>query len=115
MTEVFTEEQTLTLVTRLTRTRLTAFIEAEAVAPLQNDDGPLFSPADLARLDLLCDLAELYDMGPEALAVMISVIDRMHAARRDRHALLEAIRAQPHEVREQIAAALARDRAARPG
>ncbi len=115
MSEVFTEEQTLTRVVRLTRTRLTAFIEAEAVVPARRDDGPVFGPADLARLELLCELAELYDMQPEALAVMIAVIDRMHAARRDRRALLDAIRAEAPEVRARVAAALAGERAARSG
>lgn len=112
MSKFFTEEQTLLRVTRLTRIRLTAYIEAEAVVPAQSDAGPVFAAADLARLDLLCDFAELYNMEPEALAVMISVIDRMHAARRDRRALLDAIRAEPPEVRARIAATLG-DRAAR--
>ncbi len=107
----FTEEETLTRVVRLTRTRLTAFIEAEAVVPARSDAGPVFGPDDLARLDLLCDLAEFYDMQPDALAVTISVIDRMNDARRDRQALLTAIRAETPEVRARIAAALARARA----
>ncbi len=55
----FTQEETLTRVVRLTRTRLTAFIEAEAVVPARSDAGPVFGPDDLARLDLLCDLAEV--------------------------------------------------------
>ncbi len=111
MTEFLTEEQTLTRVVRLTRTRLTAFIEAEAVVPVRANEGPVFGPADLARLDLLCELAELYDMQPEALAVLIAVIDQMHAARRDRDALLDAIRAEAPEVQARIAAALARSKA----
>ncbi len=52
-------------------------------------------------------------MQPEALAVTISVIDRLHEARRDRQALLDAIRAEAPAVRARIAAALARDLAAR--
>jgi chaperone modulatory protein CbpM len=115
MTEIFTEEQVLMRVTRLTRIHLVALIEAEAVVPARNETGPVFGPADLARLELLCELADLYDMEPEALAVTISVIDRMHAARRDRRALLDAIRAEAPEVRARIAASLARDRAARSG
>lgn len=111
MTELFTEDQTLARVTRLTRIRLTAFIEVEAVIPAQGDRGALFSPGDLARLELLCDFAELYDMPPEALAVMIAVIDRMHEARRGRDALLDAIRWETPEVQDRIAGVLARSRA----
>lgn len=110
MTEVFTVDEVLVRVTRLSRTRLTAYVEAEAVIPAHDEAGPIFGAADLARLDLLCDLAELYDMGPEALAVTVAVIDRLHAARRDRQVLLKAIRAEAREVQDRIAGALARDR-----
>lgn len=108
MTEVYTEDETLARVVRLTRVRLAAYIEAEAVVPVQRDDGPVFGPAEIARLDLMCELADLYDMGPEALAVMLAVIDRLHAARRDRRALIEAIRAEAPEVHARVAAVLAR-------
>lgn len=107
MIEYFTVEQTLQRVTRLSRTRLTALIEVEAVIPAQADAGPLFGPGDLARLDLLCEFADIYDMEPEALAVMITVIDQLHTARRDRHMLLDAVRAEAPEVQERIAQALA--------
>jgi chaperone modulatory protein CbpM len=110
MTEVFTEAQTLTRVSRLTETRLTAYIEAGAVRPAQAETGPVFEPVDLARLELLSDFAELYDMEPEALAVVIAIIDQLHAARRDRNALLNAIRAETREVQERVAFALARAR-----
>lgn len=115
MTERFTQQETLTRVVRLTRTRLTAFIEAEAVVPAESEAGPIFGADDLARLDLLCDLADFYDMQPEALAVMIAVIDQLHEARRDRQALIDAIRAETPEIRSRIAATLARDREARSG
>ena len=107
MTDVFTEAQTLTRVSRLTRTRLTAFVEAEAVVPAQADTGPIFAASDLARLELLSDFVELYNMEPEALAVVIAIIDQMHAARRDRNALLSAIRAEGRDVQTRIARVLA--------
>jgi len=106
MSEFFTTDQALTLVWRLTPDRLAGLVEAGAVEPLDSDTGPLFAAADLARLELMCEFAEVYDMGPEALAVLMGVIDQMHAARRDRHALMTAIRAEAREVRERVAAVL---------
>jgi chaperone modulatory protein CbpM len=106
MTEAITLDQTLMQVTGLTRTRLIALIEVEAVIPLHIGDEAVFRPSDLARLELLCELADLYGMEAEALAVMITVIDGMHAARRDRSVLVTAIRAEPPDVRRRIAAAL---------
>lgn len=107
MTEVFTEDEALARVVRLTRVRLAAYVEAEAVVPVRKGDQLLFGPAEIARLDLICELADLYDMGPEAVAVMLAVIDRLHEARRDRRALVEAILAEPPEVHARVAAVLA--------
>ena len=106
MTQVFTLTETVSQITRLTEIRLSAYIEAEAVTPAQSESGPLFDRADLARLDLLCELDDLYDLGPDGLAVLISVLDQLHSARADRQALLDAISAEPPEVRARIAAAL---------
>jgi chaperone modulatory protein CbpM len=91
---------------RLTRSRLADYIEAGAVLPAWRDSGHVFAAHDLARLELLADLADLYDMQPEALAVVMDVIDQMHAARRDRAALLAAIRAEAQEVQDRVVAVL---------
>ncbi|MBN2740946.1 MAG: hypothetical protein JXR35_08600 [Rhodobacteraceae bacterium] len=113
MMQVFTFTETISRVTRLTQTRLSRYIEAEAVTPAQGADGPLFDSGDLARLDLLCELDDLYDLGPDGLAVLISVLDQLHSARADRKALLAAISAEPPEVRARIAAALIEEESAR--
>lgn len=111
MTEFYTEQQTLTLVASLTPTRLAALIEAEAVAPARSPEGRVFRPVDIARLELLCEFADLYDMEAESLAVMISLIDQLHDARRDLRAMLAAVRNEPPEVQARIAASLAQARA----
>ncbi len=110
MTELFTEEQTIERVVLLTRTRLTAFVETEAVIPLRGAQGLAFQRSDIARLELLCELAEVYEIEEHAVAVMITLIDQLHAARQDARMLVEAIRAQPDTVRAQIASALTQDR-----
>lgn len=106
MTEFYTEEQTVKLVARLTRTRLVTFIESDAITPARSDAGLAFRRSDLARLELMCELADFYGMEPEALAVTISVIDQLHATRADLRALLGAIREEPPEIRARIAAKL---------
>ena len=111
MTEFYTEQQTLTLVDSLTETRLTAFIEAEAVVPAKGAAGHMFRQIDIARLELLCEFTELYDMQAEQLAVMISLIDQLHDARRDLRIVLDAIRNEPPEVQARIAALLGQARA----
>ena len=106
MTEHYTEDQALGQVVHLTRSRLTALIDAGAIQPARGDGGLVFGAGDMARLALLSELADLYDMQPEALAVLITVIDQMHAARRDRSALLAAIAAETPEVQHRVVAVL---------
>jgi chaperone modulatory protein CbpM len=107
MTETYSPAQVLVRVTQLTESRLTAYVETEAVRPIETELGPQFVESDLARLSLLCEFEDLYEMSPEALAVLITVIDQLHAARQDRDRLLAAIRAEPAEVQSRIAAVLA--------
>ena len=107
MTETYSPAQVVLQVAQLTHSRLGAFVETEAVSPRQTAAGPRFEAADLARLTLLCELEELYGMTPEALSVLITVIDQMHAARQDRRCLMAAIAQEAVEVQMRVAAILA--------
>lgn len=102
MTAFLSEADTILAVTRLTRSRLQAFVSAEVMAPVQSPDGPLFGPVDLARLELLCDLAEHFDLDGDALGVVMSLIDQLHAARQRLHTVARALEAEPLEVRHRI-------------
>jgi len=109
MTERFTQDEAIAAVARLTRTRLISFIEARIVTPLQTDGGPVFRRVDLVRMELLCELSEDFELDEDALAVVISLIDQLHAARSDLACLMRAIRSEPPEVQQRLAEAL-RDR-----
>lgn len=102
MTVFMSEADTVLAVARLTHSRLQAFISAEVILPVQSPDGPLFGPVDLARLELLCDLAEHFDLEGDALGVVIGLIDQLHATRRRLHAVARALEAEPTEVRRRV-------------
>jgi chaperone modulatory protein CbpM len=102
MTLFMSEADTIVAVARLTSTRLHAFISAEVLVPVQSPDGPLFGPADLARLELLCDLAEHFDLEGDALGVVMGLIDQLHATRQRLHAVARALEAEPIEVRHRV-------------
>jgi chaperone modulatory protein CbpM len=106
MTVFYTLDEAVASLTRLTRARLTTLIEVEAVRPTQTAQGPSLAEADLARLDLLCEMTEVYDLDADALAVFASLLDQLHAARADLRALADAVAAEPREVRTRIAARL---------
>ena len=111
MIVVYSIEQTLALVTRLTSERLDELVQAEAVMPMVEGDQLSFRHSDIARLELLCDLAETYDLQAEALALVISLVDQLHATRRNLEDVIAALREAPDETRAKIAEVL-RDRTA---
>ena len=107
MTDLFTERQALDAIPRLTQFRLTAFIAARIVVPLRADAGLVFRRIDLARIELLCELAEEFALDDDALGVVMSLLDQLHGARRELQALAAALAAESPEVRARIGAVLA--------
>jgi chaperone modulatory protein CbpM len=102
VTQFYTEKQTLAAVARLTRVRLVSYVEAEIVAPVHSPEGPVFRPMDLARLELLCDLADEYRLETEALAVVISLVDQLHGVRAELRTVLRALEDLPDDTRARI-------------
>jgi len=106
MNDFYSEEQLITTVTRLTRTRLTTYVKHEFLCPAQSESGPVYSAADLARIELICDLDEQFGLQGDALGVVLSLIDQLHGVRGELRRVMGAIDAQPDDVRGQIIAAL---------
>lgn len=102
MTTLFSFSETVLRVPGLTEDRLTRFIAAEVVRPVQGTAGGGFAQVDVARLQLACELCDGYALEDEALAMVMSVIDRMHGMRRDLHAMMQAVAAEGDEVRLRI-------------
>lgn len=107
MSRHFTEAEVLEHLAVLTRPRLTAWVEARIVQPVQSDAGPLYREVDLARLQTLCDLAFELGTDEDHLAVMMDLIDRLHALTAQMDALMAALAAEPDEVRARIRSVIA--------
>ena len=108
MTLFYSEEEVVATVSGLTRARLTAFVQAEIVWPVQGEGGPVFRQIDVARLQLLRDLSEQFDMSEDTLAVVMTLIDQLHEVRADLKSVLRAITEEPVEVRQRLGVALQR-------
>ena len=106
MSRYYTEQETITSVTRLTRSRLTTYVKHEFLSPTQSESGPVYDAADLARIELICDLSEQFDLKGDALGVVLSLIDQLHGVRGELRRVMAAVEAQPDEVRGQIVAVL---------
>jgi len=110
MNDLFSEDEVIASVTRLTRTQLTSFVAARIVTPVHSDRGPVYRQLDLARMELLCDLTEQFDLDDDALGVLISLVDQLHGVRAELRALVDAIADEPPEVRQRIGTAARRTR-----
>lgn len=102
MSRFYTETEVVTLIEDLTPPRLRTYLAARIVCPVTTPDGPGYREADLARLQLLCDLSESYDLPEETLGMVMSLIDQLNSARGDMRALMQAVAAEPTEVRIRI-------------
>lgn len=110
MIDRFTEIQVLAAIPRLTAVRLSTFVDMQIVVPRREADHPLFGPIEVARLELLCDLADQFDLQEDALGIVMSLIDQLHSARRDFRALAAAVAAEPADARKRIAASFRQGR-----
>lgn len=102
----YTLTETLTLVSELGEEQLQRYIRAGVVVPVQSGHGPLFRDLDLARLQLVVDLAEGYHLDEEALAMVLSLVDQLHGLRGDMRAMLDAVAREPVETRVRLKAAI---------
>ncbi|WP_199258531.1 hypothetical protein [Paracoccus binzhouensis] len=102
----YTLAETLALVEDLTAEQLQRYIRAGVVVPVQSAQGPLFRELDLARLNLVVDLAEGYHLDEEALALVLSLVDQLHGLRGDMRAMLDAVAREPVETRVRLKAAI---------
>jgi chaperone modulatory protein CbpM len=106
MSELFSEDEVIATVTRLTRSQLVWFMESRFIRPERGDDGHVFRRVDIARLELLCDLSLELEFDETALGTVLSLIDQLHAARQDLAAMAHAIDTLPPDLRAQVLTAL---------
>ncbi|WP_347265604.1 hypothetical protein [Paracoccus sp. (in: a-proteobacteria)] len=102
----YTLSETLLAVEGLTEAQLERHILAGVVLPVQSEQGPLFRELDLARLGLMVDLAEGYQLEEDALALVLSLVDQLHGLRGDLRAILDAVAREPAETRLRLKAAI---------
>lgn len=113
MTRHYSETEVVAILDDLNLARLRAFVTAHVVTPVVTPQGDAYTDADLARLQLLCDLSEVYDLPPDALPMVMSLIDQLNTARGDMRALIQAVATEPDEVRGRIGKSVRRLRVVR--
>lgn len=99
------EEEVLAILP-IGRARLTAWIAAEVVVPVDGPRGAGFGPGEQARLRLACELCEAYDLPDDTLALVLTLVDRLHRTEADLAALARAVAAEEAPVRRRLGLAL---------
>lgn len=102
MTRYYSETEVVTLIDDLDPPRLHGYLRARIVRPVETPEGPGYRETDLARLQLLCDLSESYDLPDDLLRMVIDLVDQLNSMRGDMRALMHAVAAEPDEVRTRI-------------
>ena len=106
MTVLYSEEEIIQTVSRLTRRRLTTFVQAEYIKPAVSEIGARFSKMDLARIELICDLCDDFDLEEGSVGLVLSLVDQLHSARAELRTLADAIAQQPEDVQKRILSAV---------
>jgi chaperone modulatory protein CbpM len=99
---IYSETEVIARVRGLTVTRLRAFIAADCVRPTEAQGRLAFAEADLARVQLLEELVEDFDLDEDAAAMVVGLVDQIHGLRRELRRLGEAIADEHPEVRARI-------------
>jgi chaperone modulatory protein CbpM len=102
MTRYYSETEVVARVRGLTVARLRAFVAADCVAPTEHEGRLGFREVDVARLRLLEELVEDFDLDEDAAAVVVALVDQIHGLRRQLRRLAEAVAAEHPEIRARI-------------
>jgi len=101
-------EQVIAAVGRIDRRDLDLWIERRWVRPHHGPGGYAFTEIDVARINLICEMRDDMAIDDEAMPVVLGLLDQIYGLRcRLRH-LVDAVGAQPEEVRRAVAAELRR-------
>lgn len=99
----------LAMVHGLTEERMAAWIARGFVVPEEVHGERLFADIDVARVRLICELEDEMALDPDAVGLLLSLLDQVYTLRSQLRFMTDALAGQPAEVREAILMALGRN------
>lgn len=87
---------------------LTGWVERGWVLPETADSGWVFHEIDVARVRLIHDLRRDMEVAEDTVPLVLSLLDQLYELRGRLNAVLQAVEAQPAEVRKAILQRLSR-------
>jgi chaperone modulatory protein CbpM len=76
------------------------WVERRWVLPLQQDGDLVFSETDIARVQMIIELRRDMGIDDEAMPVVLDLLDKLYATRRQMRDLLSAVGELPEAQRE---------------
>ena len=104
-----TEEQVLIRVS-VTSDRLRDWVARGWVAPVRGTEGYEYSEIDVARVDLIRQLRDDMSVEPDAVSIVLSMMDQVYTLRRELRCLMRALDTQPKAIKEEVLIELKRIR-----
>ncbi len=101
-TPFLSEAEALAAVGRLDRARLSRLIRAEIIRPASDGGRPVYRRVDIARMKLLSELCEDFELDDNALGIVMDLVDQLHGTRADLLNLIQAIAEEEQEVRLRV-------------
>jgi chaperone modulatory protein CbpM len=92
---------------RVKKSDLRSWIDRDWVRPVQQDGDWRFAEQDVARIELICDLVRDLAIDPDALDVILPLVDQVYALRRSLRAVTRAVEALPADSRRRFLESLA--------
>jgi len=99
---MITFDEALMTIGTLDAEELGMWIEQRWVVPTHGAEGYQFSEIDIARLRLVHDIRHTFEVQPESVSLVLSLLDQVYATRRQMQKLADAIAVQPDDVRQSI-------------
>ncbi|ASM70907.1 MULTISPECIES: chaperone modulator CbpM [Roseobacteraceae] len=107
MTDAYAPEQVIESVTSLTAERLSHFERLRIVTPVSTSEGPRYRTLDVRRITLLCELTDDFEVNEDALVIIMSLLDQLHGAHSRLEQVMQAIGAEPSEIKLRLSQRLA--------
>lgn len=98
------EADILVMIERLTIEDLRVWVSEDWVRPAQSEGVAHFSDADIARIRLINTLLHEFEVGWEAVPIILSLIDQIHDLRGAMRRVSAAIEMSPENMRATLRA-----------
>lgn len=96
------EREVVNRIEGLTIRQLRSWVRHGWVCPARGESGLAFSQLDLARVSLIRQLHQDLKVNPEAVPIVLSLMDQVYGLRRELRNLARAVESQPPAVRDSI-------------